>query len=1286
MPFKKEQYTYSKISQDIDPNKVPQNIYFDAKNIRVVTSGEESTGAVTNQKGNVRQAELADILTNPSTKVITGGFPIVDMVVVGYCNLNDSYVLFATNNTVDAIYVMDKDFNITLNFIDNLDFSTNNPIQAIGIYENRLVQKVYWVDGVNEVRYLNVAQDNINLDNKLLSLVPDTIMVEPKVIGISSGGSYTSGVVRYSYNQYSLNGAQTKISPLSQTYYLNDGDNGNNLRDLVSKTLQVQVDGIDPTFDYIKIYSIKYDSLNSVPKVSVIYDEALSGTTVTTLDDGNSIIEEISLSEFIFLGGDLIVPKHLVTKDNYLFFLNYTQPSFDVDYDARAYRFNVGGNSLLQDANGNITINSATDTVAPTHDCINPSNTADKDELNFKTYIFQADGITSGGEGPNVSYSISYNAIQSNFTSDSLVASDATNLAANSQPFKLKTYKRGEIYRFGIEFIDAKGRKSFVKWIGDIKIPDHIDNNPIQDNGMLSYVYINFVVNNLPVSTQGWRIMRVQRTDFDKTILSQGPLTSTMTNQTDPAFDNMPGYFFRNKRNLDLLPTINAASHGTTLNAPTVDVDYYDRPIKLEHNQRLGVTSTNAGDDLNLQLEIDSDEPKVALTADLTYLVDSNLVSMYTPEFLRSPQEFSSGDKLRIIGLAKAENATSYRNFFKENGSEADRGSEYDTQPNGVLILNPRDGDSDDSRKQGRYIGETANPNWNSRINAYTRRFGGLTYLSDGTVTDIDSKPLSVGPNQGIVIYSSDNSDTRRFRQDTIVQVGGDTGNFKALHATSALLKLLPTINLEDITPALSGGDNEAEYATIGELIRKVPNQYGGNTYESRQRNNYIPVSEYATGNSADAFNGDTFIQKLNLLRSFKLENTTIYTSEVLSVPVETSVNLDLRYDLAASRLQNTDANEETYYGFNDVYQQENNLIKGVTKPSTFIEIEDFSSRVTASKIKILGENIDSFTDISVNDYLDLDTQYGELTGVINYNDEVFVFQRNAVAFLSINPRAVISSEDGTPTELGSGRLLDRFRYLTTKSGSVNKWSIIDTDSGIFYVDVLNRTVNFLQQSDVPVSTIYGLYSKMQGFMTSKETELLVDNPYNSTGIVASYDHNTKDIYITFKTAADSFTVAYNGIVQGFTSFYDFMPNFYMYNNGDLISSVDGRAFYQHNIGVRGSFYDVLYPSYIERVLNPEATDTKLFTNLTFVSEVTDLTGDLPETINQIQLKNEYQDSSLVNANFSRRERIWRTALPREENSRNRIRGNWAKLKLQFDNIDDKKLILHDIILSYINP
>ena len=1288
MSLKRDQFTFNKMNQDLSKSKTSKEFFFEGRNIRLVTSGEQSLGSVTNQNGNTNVAVIPTISSDPTTKSLGATFPISDLQIIGSCKLNDDHILFTTNNTIDGIFRLEPDFTVTLIYLDYLGFSTGNPIDAIGIYESSSLQKVYWVDGLNEVRYMNTVQAGlINLDKTLLSIVPDVELIEPLITNSFTGGSYTAGSIRYAYNQYSLNGAQTKISPLSQTYYLNDGNKGSNLDALVSKSFEVTLSPLDTEFDYIKVYSIKYDSLDNTPKVTLILDQPVNSNLVFT-DDGNLNITEISLSEFFFLGGDVIIPKHIATKDNYLFFANYDSPSFDVDYDARAYRFDFLGAARLDDnVSGQSIINDPSDPVPETHDAINPSNGATEDSFLFRNYRFKADGTTYGGEGPNVSYEIKTNAVASNFNTDSLIASDATNLATNTQPYLLKTYKRAEIYRFGIEFIDDKGRKSFVKWIGDIQMTAFKNNVPFLDDGTVNYLYIEFTVNNIPTGVQGWRIVRVERTEADKTVLTQGAVTSTITKEDDPAFDNMPSYLFRNKRELPLLPTINTVTHGTILNSPTENEKLYDRPIRLEHDAKLD-SDWSAGD---------GGQYEVAGSGTIGYKVDTNLLNMYTPEVVvnKGNSKFSTGDSIRILGTMKAHSSTTYKNFFQDNGDESPRGEEFDTQPSSVLILNQRDGSTEDSHKQGKYIGGNANQNaqpWNSRVNAFTRRYSGITVAmntgNNDSKLEIDNKPIYVGPLQGSVVYESTNGATKIFRQDTIVNVDDFPGEaLKSLNASSILLQLLPTVYLEDdtVTPVLTGSNAE-EYGILAEITREVPNQYGGNTYEARQRNNYIPISTFQkTAGSIDTYNGDTYLQKMNLLRNFKLEDTNIYASEVISFPVETSLNLDLRYDLSASRLQNPNAAEETYYGFNHVYEQSNSLIKSVTEPPQYQEVEEFESRVIASKPKILGETIDSFTDLSVNDIIDMDTSHGPITALQEFNDELFSFQRSGVAFLSINPRVLVATSDGIPTELGSGKLLQEYKYLTTNSGTQNKWSVNKSDAGIFYFDIQNKSLNFIQGQDVPLSTINGMYNYINDFTNVNKAELLIDNPILNTGIHTVYDHNTKDVYFTFLTAASKFTLAYNGLSQSFTSFYDFTPTHYMYNNGVLLSTIDNTNMYEHNTGDKGSFYGTLYPSIVETYLNSDPDADKIFTNLMFASEVYDTNGDeLQETINKLQLSNEYQDSGLVLSNAIRKFREWRLALPREGSSRNRIRGNWAKLKLQFDNVDNKKIILHDIILNYI--
>ena len=83
--------------------------------------------------------------------------------VIGTCVLNKYLVLFThdTNNT-DYIYrleIIDEDLNVTEIFTGNLNFNTNYPLETLGVYENENIQKVYFIDGKNQARVINILED-----------------------------------------------------------------------------------------------------------------------------------------------------------------------------------------------------------------------------------------------------------------------------------------------------------------------------------------------------------------------------------------------------------------------------------------------------------------------------------------------------------------------------------------------------------------------------------------------------------------------------------------------------------------------------------------------------------------------------------------------------------------------------------------------------------------------------------------------------------------------------------------------------------------------------------------------------------------------------------------------------------------------------------------------------------------------------------------------------------------------------------------------------------------------
>ena len=70
-----------------------------------------------------------------------------------------------TKGVSDNIYRLEEKgdyIEVKQLFSGNFNFNTNNPIESIEVYENDEIQKVYWVDGLNQSRVINiVAEDSI---------------------------------------------------------------------------------------------------------------------------------------------------------------------------------------------------------------------------------------------------------------------------------------------------------------------------------------------------------------------------------------------------------------------------------------------------------------------------------------------------------------------------------------------------------------------------------------------------------------------------------------------------------------------------------------------------------------------------------------------------------------------------------------------------------------------------------------------------------------------------------------------------------------------------------------------------------------------------------------------------------------------------------------------------------------------------------------------------------------------------------------------------------------------
>lgn len=509
-------------------------------------------------------------------------------------------------------------------------------------------------------------------------------------------------------------------------------------------------------------------------------------------------------------------------------------------------------------------------------------------------------------------------------------------------------------------------------------------------------------------------------------------------------------------------------------------------------------------------------------------------------------------------------------------------------------------------------------------------------------------------------------------------------------------------ITLENIyTRCITEGDKINDCAPYVELVKSdddiyLGGIYGGNSYEDKRRTKYNKIGKYTKINQNVQYilsPGDTYVQNFKFLRIVRSDDRVIdqgfyQFEEIVEYPVETTINLMYRNDASKTEWDSKISYSfDEYHKYNRVYGQQDNLFQKTNTEYYVKEINGYNTNIIATKEKTPGEVIDNWLHILTNETLTLDGKHGPISNLLSLNDQIYTLQDRAMSALSINPRVQVQGQDGISIELGSGSVLQEYNYLTTAIGCRNKFSAIATPYGIYFYDSINKRLNLFNGQITPLSESAGLHSF---FKTKDLSDIDIDKPLLGQGTSFGYDYVNNDIYFTFNTLSEVFTLKYTEKGNMFVTDDDYGARHYVSNGDYTLSSLDDNIIHRMNHGTRNNYYGIVRPSKIVLVVNPEADLSVVVNNIAFKSEVYLDGVDQPNrTITHIRAYNEYQDTGLVplvnsrRGNLQRLFREWNAQVPRVAGTRERIRNPWTFLEIVYDNQDGSQIILHDMIVSY---
>lgn len=337
-------------------------------------------------------------------------------------------------------------------------------------------------------------------DIKTISGYVQGALPSPEVNVSDKYGNLKPARVQYAYRFYRYGGASTQLSALSNILSLYKSDTqGYRYGETSSSAIDIKVNiPSDQTLNRIQIYRITYEQLGQVPSCALVKDEELNSTGQYT--DTGVDISTVAFDELSGLDTLSIKPKIIESKEDYLF-------AADIQYETDDVDDKFSTISMISQSSGNST------------DPYTHLQFQEEDSQYNPQWWLKPGTNIPGGTGEHVDWEYCWEWVEVGPQSE------------QSRKDQTRYLKHDETYRFGAVLYDEEGRKSSVKWIADIRIPnftaDDINiivqgqNPPTGVLYRIRQCYIKFTLKNMD-NVSAVQIVRCNRSINDTRVISQG--------------------------------------------------------------------------------------------------------------------------------------------------------------------------------------------------------------------------------------------------------------------------------------------------------------------------------------------------------------------------------------------------------------------------------------------------------------------------------------------------------------------------------------------------------------------------------------------------------------------------------------------------------------------------------------------------------------------------------------------------------------------------------------------
>ena len=414
--------------------------------------------------------------------------------------------------------------------------------------------------------------------------------------------------------------------------------------------------------------------------------------------------------------------------------------------------------------------------------------------------------------------------------------------------------------------------------------------------------------------------------------------------------------------------------------------------------------------------------------------------------------------------------------------------------------------------------------------------------------------------------------------------------------------------------------------------FRQQITPYGGRSFINRLTNVYFgngdyfeaPVDSDNSDDWNDVYNGDCNIEIFEYTSMHKTYG--VYTNKgsgelkfpsthmiTYSIPTESNIWTKFEYgwqfsinaaDNYASFIQEepsqiTEAytQDDPQFVYNTVYNTRN-----TSRPHAIyddLNKEDYNktvdTRVYYSDLKSNDEIIDSWCKFRSSNFIDVDQQYGPITDIYTFKNNLLFWQQKAFGVLSVNERSITTDNSGNDVILGDGGVLSRYDYFSNKFGMCKQqFCVASSNGGAYWCDTHNNVLCMFGGDSVIELSKQG---KVQGLINSKAD--------GSSGVF--YDNKNNEL--VFNVLEYKQQIAFNESIGKFTSVYTmpFDGHIDFFNGLYLVNTIDDEInIFQYDCISENGLKDTQNQQiecYLRYVVNQQPLVTKVFDNQSIVTQ-----------------------------------------------------------------------------------